>query len=313
MQVHFIRASYLLLLLNIVVILWGAFVRASGSGDGCGPHWPLCHGALLPPTDEAATWIEFTHRITSGLSLLYAIALFLWARTLYTLRETTRKAARWVVIFTLIEALIGAVLVLLGLVNQNASVLRVFVGGAHLINTFLLLSACAICAVAATRSYYNLATRSPRLTEYFRHPMALGLLGLTITAAFGAMAAIGDFLYPSESLLQGLQADFSPSSPLFVRLRILHPIIAVLTAGFIIWRCLEILPHARGTATATLARLTLALVISQIVLGVVTLALHSPLALQLAHLVLADAIWIVCTLLVWEDLQHQAILNTKRY
>src|SRR5215471_14879131 len=63
---------------NVAVVLWGAFVRATGSGAGCGSHWPLCNGELLPLTSQAQTLIEFTHRATSGLSLALVITLLIW-------------------------------------------------------------------------------------------------------------------------------------------------------------------------------------------------------------------------------------------
>jgi heme A synthase len=77
------RFAWFVVVYNIAVILWGAYVRATGSGAGCGSHWPLCNGALFPATANTQTTIEFTHRVTSAVSLvLVAILLILcWRRT----------------------------------------------------------------------------------------------------------------------------------------------------------------------------------------------------------------------------------------
>ena len=64
---------------NLLVILWGAFVRATGSGAGCGSHWPLCNGEVLPRAPALATLIEFSHRLTSGVALLLVIGLVVGA------------------------------------------------------------------------------------------------------------------------------------------------------------------------------------------------------------------------------------------
>ena len=63
----------------IAVILWGTLVRATGAGAGCGNHWPLCNGTVMQYAASVNTLIEFTHRVTSGLSLLAVVALLLWS------------------------------------------------------------------------------------------------------------------------------------------------------------------------------------------------------------------------------------------
>src|SRR5260370_34132353 len=63
---------------NITVIVWGAYVRATGSGAGCGSHWPLCNSDFLPTTPQTQTVIEFTHRVTSGVSLGLVALLLIW-------------------------------------------------------------------------------------------------------------------------------------------------------------------------------------------------------------------------------------------
>ena len=73
-MVRLARSAWAVLAYNVVVILWGAIVRATGSGAGCGSHWPLCNGVVLPNAEKASTLIEFAHRATSGIALLLVVA-----------------------------------------------------------------------------------------------------------------------------------------------------------------------------------------------------------------------------------------------
>src|SRR6266849_5083339 len=97
---------------NILVNLWGALVRATGSGAGCGGHWPLCNGDVLPEAPQVATVIELTHRVMSGIALIAVLALFAWAFQAYPRRHSARRWAGWSLMFIVTEALLGAALVL---------------------------------------------------------------------------------------------------------------------------------------------------------------------------------------------------------
>ena len=88
----FIRFAWITLAVTIVVIVWGAVVRTTGSGAGCGSHWPLCNGGVVPLAPTTATIIEFTHRLTSGVAMILALVLALWARRLFPVGQ---RARRW--------------------------------------------------------------------------------------------------------------------------------------------------------------------------------------------------------------------------
>src|ERR1700743_1506802 len=77
----------------LLVILFGAFVRASGSGAGCGSHWPLCNGEVVPLAPRIETIIEFTHRMMSGVSLVAVAALWLWSRRSFSRDNRARMMA----------------------------------------------------------------------------------------------------------------------------------------------------------------------------------------------------------------------------
>src|SRR5512133_3635989 len=144
--IRFAIYCWALLGYNLLVILWGAYVRATGSGAGCGAHWPLCNGQVIPDAVRSATWIEFTHRVMSGLTLAFAAGLAIWAWRAYRRGSPVRLGANLVLLFTVTEALVGAGLVLFSLVENNASVTRAVSVAIHLTNTLLLLGAVTLTA-----------------------------------------------------------------------------------------------------------------------------------------------------------------------
>ena len=133
------RFAWAVLAYNVAVIVWGAAVRATGSGAGCGEHWPLCNGTLVLHHPAVATMIELAHRATSGVDMVCVLALFGWTFRALPRRHLARAGATAVLILTLNEALLGALLVLLGHTARDMSPARAVYLGLHLTNTLLLL------------------------------------------------------------------------------------------------------------------------------------------------------------------------------
>src|SRR6188472_342187 len=106
------RFAWAVLAYNVAVIVWGAYVRATGSGAGCGAHWPLCNGTVILRAPAVETLIEFSHRATSGLSLILVVVLFFWARRVAAAGHPVRLGATLSLAFMLSEAALGAGLVL---------------------------------------------------------------------------------------------------------------------------------------------------------------------------------------------------------
>ncbi len=289
---------------TLAVIVWGAYVRASGSGAGCGAHWPLCNGTVMQRSPQLQTVIEFSHRLTSGLSLVLILGLAVAVFRNLKKPHLARRAAVASVIFILTEALIGAGLVLLGLVAKDQSALRAWSLALHLANTFVLLACLASTAFWAGRE-------SPRLR---RLPLSFRLctyaaLGLTVFVGMsGAVTALGDTLFPSTStVLDSVHSDFSATSHWLIRLRIWHPMLAVSTSLFLfVFSRLAVNqwtdPRSPETATRV-RRSALALAIglfAQMSLGLVNVAFLAPVPLQLAHLVMADLVWLLLMMLILE-------------
>jgi len=290
---RFAKYAWGVLAANLAVVLWGAYVRASGSGAGCGSHWPLCTGEIVPHSPTLATLIELTHRMTSGAALLLVVGLFVWSRRAAPARPGVRLGATFSLVFMLGEALIGAGLVLFKLVAHNDSLARAFYLGAHLLNTFLLLGSLALTAWWASGG----APLRPRTQSGRPWLLGIGLVGTLLVGMTGAITALGDTLFPPGSLLEGLRQDTSATAHVLVRLRVLHPALAVGT-GFYLLGLAAILPGRGGNPTiGGLARGLGALVVIQWLAGLANIALLAPMWLQLAHLLLADLVWIFLVLL----------------
>jgi heme A synthase len=277
---------------NLFVILWGAVVRASGSGAGCGEHWPLCNGEILPQSPATATLIEFTHRVTSGIALILVIALFWWSRRAFPPGHRARTGALWSLVFIGSEALVGAGLVLFHLVGDDASPLRAIYLSVHLLNTFLLLAALSLTAHWATHEAPWQRPGSGAAPWL----LGAGLLAVLIVGMSGAVTALGDTLFPSASLAAGFREDASPTAHFLVRLRVLHPVLALLTGLYLsvmVWQVWRLRPAA---VEAPWGRWLTTLVLLQLAVGLSNLLLRAPTPVQLAHLFVADLLWLTLVL-----------------
>ena len=276
--------AWSVLAFNLAVVLWGAYVRASGSGAGCGSHWPLCNGEVMPQSPAAATIIEFTHRLMSGLDLLLVGGLCLWARRVFPREHAVRLSAVLSAVFLLSEALIGAGLVLFEHVTKDASIARAYWLAGHLLNTLTLLACLTLSAWWATAAFP--ARFAPRLLRV----AGLSFGGAMLLGVSGAIAALGDTLFPPASLAAGLHEDFSASVNLFVRLRVWHPVIAAVVVAGLLFAVVPV--AARGSAaTRWLSAILGALVAAQLAAGFVNLLLLAPVWMQIVHLLLADLMW----------------------
>ena len=290
MQVHrrFALAATALLPYTVAVVLWGAFVRASLSGDGCGDHWPLCNGVVVPVEPSLETIVELTHRVTSGLCWVWILVLWLFARRIFEKGHPTRAAAGWGLFFMTTEALIGAGLVLFRMVADNPSEARAAWMSAHLVNTFLLLAVLTWLVFSAWQGAGSRWPTDSRTRRLFGAAAAL----LILAGVSGAIAALGDTLFEFETLEAALAADLSPSSHVFIRLRVWHPVIAIVGSAYLLWLSGSLVrDDARdGHRAPLLALASLALI--QLAVGFFNVALLAPVWLQLVHLLLADGIWI---------------------
>lgn len=280
-----VRLAWLTLGINLLIILQGAVVRATGSGAGCGSHWPLCNGEVVPLAPSTETLIEYSHRLLSLTALLFGAWLLSRAYRSRRERPALFGAALASFVFLIVEALLGAATVLLGLTGENETVARGLMVASHLVNSVLLVGALTVTLVYALGH----APQGPTLRQQGLVGVTLlvGLAGMLLLTFSGGIAAMGNTMFPSESLSAGFAADFDANSHLLIRLRLLHPIIAItvgiylfLSLGLSWW--LKPVREARG-----LARALFGVYLAQLIVGMVNLTLLGPIVVQLLHLFLA--------------------------
>lgn len=301
---RFAAYAWLVTVLTLAVILWGAFVRASKSGDGCGAHWPLCHGSVVPDASQTKTLVEFAHRATSGVAFLLVVVLCVWAFRAFKRGHAVRWAAAASGLFIVTESLIGAGLVLLRLVGENASVARAFYLSVHLVNTFLLVAALALTAWWAARG----EAERPSVFEFFRGRVGAAVFGSLALGVSGAVAALGATLFSEGS---GASVDIegmSAAARLLFSLRnyMLHPTLAVLVGVYLIYFAVWTLKRGGGAWVRRWSWSVVVLVLVQLAAGLLNAALLAPIWLQIVHLLLADLLWLALVLLSAESLTPSA-------
>ncbi|MEO0556845.1 MAG: COX15/CtaA family protein [Bacteroidota bacterium] len=275
---------------TLFVILWGGFVRASGSGAGCGDSWPFCNGEIIPTNPALNTVIEFGHRVTSGLALPLVIVLAVWAFRVFERGSPVRKAAVAAVVFMVLEAAIGAGLVLFEYVEYNPSLARAIWMAAHLVNTLFLVAALAVTAWWA-------GGHAPPNGFLSRRGLAItaSIVGMVILGAGGAVTALGDML-----VLDGGLDESHPVVATLLWARIFHPTVAFIVLALV----LAAVWSGRGASPMAdrLGAWTIGLYLVQLALGGINVWLQAPIWMQMVHLMMTDAIWIGLVLFASEAL-----------
>jgi len=315
---RFAKYAWFALAFNLLVIVWGAYVRASGSGAGCGSHWPLCNGEVIPGSPTIKTIVEFSHRLSSGLALLLVAGALVWAFRAYggsptvrvgvdigstptltvglpplAVKRQLRYLSAAAMFFMLMEAAIGAGLVLFEMVAENKSIARALWVSAHLVNTFLLVGTLAIMAWTATTGGRLNVRGQGSINRVF----AAAIVATLILGVSGAVSALGATLFPVTSLAEGLKQDLSPTAHVLIRLRFFHPLIAIGVGGLLILTAFFARSRRSGNDVKRWSTALIALVLVQLGAGAINLLLHAPIWLQLVHLLLSDLVWIALVLL----------------
>lgn len=292
------------LLYTIGVIVFGAWVRVTGSGAGCGKHWPTCHGDVVPRTGMIETAIEFTHRLTSGLCLIFVVIVVALALRWYPKGHLARRAAGFSLLFMITEALIGAGLVIFGLVEDNDSIARAFSMSLHLVNTFLLTGAMTLTVLWSQRGHSALPVfkRGSGATDAVLIASALGLLLVSMT---GAVTALGDTLYPVAAdgtpITDRLRLRGYEAAHYLVRLRILHPFLAVAVGIGVSVVAAGVAIRSEKPLTQRAGWICASLLVVQLAIGALNIALSAPGWMQLIHLAMATFVWIAFVVMAFAE------------
>lgn len=288
--------AWIVLVATVGVIVSGDIVQATESGAGCGESWPRCDGSLIPSIDDAATGIEFAHRAATFVLSALVVGLYLAARRTVGAVHRIRRAIRWLIGFFVAEVVIGALLVAFGWVEDDASVGRVVADGLHVVNTFFLVGAAALVV------HYVSGGGRPS----WRHPdsdrrAVLAALGVVVLIAVtGAINSLADTLFPADTVLEGVREEFGPAAPFLLRIRAVHPVVAIL-GGIAVFFTVRRFTDALGEGrSARLGRLVQYTVGAQFAIGILNLALLTPLETQVLHLLAADLLWVLLLFFVWD-------------
>ncbi len=295
---------FTLLVYTLLVILWGAWVRISHSGDGCGDTWPLCRGQLIPDAAQKKTWVEFAHRGMSGFFGIFVFALFVFIRKNFSRDSRTYTWMKWSLIFTITEALLGAKLVLFHLVGSNDTPFRAFAMGLHLINSLMLTASVAMCWDVTRHPDTSARQQNPWNKQQTYRPLQIKKLFFSLIASFialgvtGAIAALANTIYPAQSLSEGLLADLNENSHYLIRLRAFHPMMGILIGcclALSLWISSQFTRDEEKTFKQRTLLAASACLIG-VVIGATTLLTLSPPAMKLVHLTMTYTIWTLLTL-----------------
>ena len=264
---------------SILSILAGAIVRATGSGDGCGASWPTCNGRVIPSLETSSEIIEFSHRSISGVLLIVTLLLFVKSKDPDT-PLLHKKIIHYLTFFVLLEAAIGAVIVIYEWVGLNSSLPRIIAVPLHLVNTFALLG-------FYTLIFYLLRESENKLSNFFDKRIKIAFVLFFLTGATGSITALADVLFPSASFVEGFIEDFDSTSEVLTRLRILHPFVSTILSIFLFS---ESNRFKKEFAIDT--SIIKVLVIVGVILGVLNVVSNIILPLSILHLLLADLLWI---------------------
>ena len=274
------QLSFSGLIVSILSIIAGAIVRATGSGDGCGASWPTCNGEIIPKLDTPSELIEFSHRFISGFLLIITLIIFI--KSFKDKVPILQKRIIWLLtFFVLLEALIGAVIVIYEWVGLNSSSPRIIAVPLHLVNTFGLLG-------TYTLLFHLTKNSKNSLNNFFDRGFKIGLCLFLLSGATGSIAALADVIYPSESFIAGIVEDFDSNSEVLTRLRILHPIVATALSIYLYSEANRLQKEYK-----ILTKNIKLLVFLGVLLGVLNVVSNIILPLSILHLLIADLLWVV--------------------
>lgn len=280
--------SWGVLTFTIGVIVSGDVVQATQSGAGCGESWPRCDGSLIPSIGDAHTAIEFTHRMATTVLSLGFVVLLVGAWKLYGRGHRVWTATLWATGFLVLEILVGAALVRFGWVDDDASWGRVFADGIHVVNTFLLLGAIVLVAWFASGGARLHIDASRRPATLLLAAAATVLL-ITIT---GTINSLADMLALSDEV----DIDETPIAAILVSVRGIHPALAIAGGIGVFYLLVQLGDAATGAAMRLVIAVQVAIA-AQFLVGILNIALLTPLETQIIHLLLADTIWVLLVLL----------------
>ncbi|MBL91944.1 MAG: hypothetical protein CMH56_09070 [Myxococcales bacterium] len=303
----FIRLAWAFWAYLVFVILFGAWVRITHSGAGCGAHWPTCNGEIIPLQPSLETIIEYTHRLTSGLCGIFGLAMLAFAGKRFGVRHRVFVAQALTLLFIIFEGAIGAGLVLKELVADDASSARAMVISLHLVNTFFLTGSAAAAAFFAMKPVPHVSM-SPQLAWMVRGTGAF----MVLVAMAGAITALGDTLFPvavteGTGFFAHIKEDLDVTSHFLVRLRIFHPVLAIIFALVVIMTGLRVFDETKDQQVfvSKMGKALMHCTLLEVVVGSLNIFLGAPGYMQLIHLFFAQVLWTLWAVVFFASWQQR--------
>jgi heme a synthase len=281
------RYAYFALGVACLHLVFGAVVRISGSGLGCGTTWPRCYGSWFPPLSRPDLIIEVMHRYLASVVTLSLLALWVaaWRRRGERGvggRGGVLRAATAAVVTVFAVAVLGGVTVKLG--NAPWTVV------AHWTLAMTLLGMLA-AAVVRAGGMGGAGAREQRTTRTFVRSANVAAAMAFLTVAMGGLtanfpfAAVGCTTFP----FCGANPEAPPSA---VHIQLTHRTIAVLLALYLVWLGVTAGRKTVGPTVKRALYATVALVILQVAIAASMVLLHLPSPLRSLHEAAGVAIWL---------------------
>lgn len=282
---RFANFAWFNLIYNLLVVAFGVFLRASGSGDGCGENWPFCTGDKNPANGPWASLIESSHRISTVLVGLFSFIMLGWSFRSFAKGHPVKKFAVAYFVFTLLEGLIGRHLVVNGLVTSNDTVQRAIWMAIHVLSTFVLLGSIAGAGLSAS------GIRPPNFKGQgvVGWLLGFGFVGTMLLGVSGAISAFGHQVRPDVA---DLSERLKPAAFWASKLAIAHPIGSA-SIGLFLLLMSGMIQHLRPDPfVKNASKMVSSLLVIQMCLGALNIVLKAPIPMQMIHLVMADLNWI---------------------
>ncbi len=289
---RFTACAWIVLGASLLVILWGAAVRATGSGGSCGGYWPTCNGEIIAHPLSTEILIELGHRLSAAVVLLMVVALLVAARRAFPAPHRVRRGALWAMIFMLGEIVIGAAMALFEVAADGESMARPLFTAVHLGNALLLLA-----ALAATAWWAGGGAAPDFRGQGRRRLLAGSVLAATwLMATTGTVAALGDSILPAATMGDAIRRELSLSAHVLIQLRTSHPLVAVMVSLLLLYYIGTVRQHAMYRPAKRFANLLNLAIFAQLIAGAINIMLLAPIWMQLPHLLLAAVVWILLVL-----------------
>ena len=286
------RLSILSLILGIGQVVFGAIVRITGSGMGCGDHWPKCQGHWFPPLDRIDLIIEVAHRyfaatLSVAILALLVVALLHRATPGVSGRGGVLRAAGAAAGLVLAAAIFGAVTVKLELANKVVIVTHLAIA----MTLLAVLVSASMRAGGLGASSAAVGTASAKTWRSARVALALTFVVLVLGAFTAHVPGANSLCVGFPLCRNGLL----PSSAQHIQ--ITHRILAFLLFFHLVGLSIGVWRRGEAKLIVGAAFTALGTVLVQIVVAAALVEMQLPAMLRSLHQAVGTLVWVAVVVL----------------